>query len=60
LPKRCCYPEFFNEKYLYSSIDEAVLMINNFINTYPKHYFYPDLEFFNFSKIVNLFKQDEF
>jgi len=56
LPKRCCYTEFFDEKYLYSSIDEAVQMINNFINIYPKHYFYPDLKIFNFNELVNFFK----
>ena len=56
LPKRCCYTEFFDDKYLYSSIDEAISMIDNFINTYPEHYFYPDLEFFNFNKMVRLFK----
>lgn len=56
LPKRCCYTEFFDKKYLYSCVDEAVLMINNFIKSYPKYYFYPDLKVFNFNKLVNLFK----
>lgn len=56
LPNRCCYSEFFDKKYLYSSVDEAVKLINNFLKTYPKNYFYPSGDLFNFDKIVKLFK----
>lgn len=56
LPNRCCYPEFFKEKYLYSSIDESVKLIDNFLKNYPKNYFYPNKKLFNFNKIVKYFK----
>jgi glycosyltransferase involved in cell wall biosynthesis len=50
------YPEFFNKKYLYSSIEEATKLINNFLETYPKNYFYPSDALFNFDKIIKYFK----
>ncbi len=56
LPKRCCYPEFFDKKYLYSSINDAIKLIDLFLRTYPKNYFYPDGNLFNFDKIVKYFK----
>jgi glycosyltransferase involved in cell wall biosynthesis len=56
LPNRCCYPEFFNKKYLYSSIEDAIRLINNFLVNYPKDYFYLSNDLFNFNKIVKYFK----
>lgn len=56
LPDRCCYPEFFDKKYLYSSLDKAIELINNFLETYPKNYFYPHDDLLNFDKIVKYFK----
>ncbi len=51
LPNRCCYPEFFEKKYLYSSLNDCCKMINNFLNEYPKSYFGIN-EKFNFDEIV--------
>lgn len=56
LPMRCCYTEWFDNKYMYSSTKEAIALINKFLKLYPKAYFYPDLKLFNFNKIVKLFK----
>lgn len=56
LPNRCCYSEFFDKKYLYSSIDDAVKLINNFLKTYPNSYCYPSSDLFNFDKIIKHFK----
>lgn len=56
LPNRCCYPEIFDKKYLYNSNEEAVVLISNFLESYPKEYTYPDLNIFNFNDTVKLFK----
>jgi hypothetical protein len=59
LPNRCCYTEFFKEKYLYNSIDECCDKIQQFFKNYPKDY--PQISSFSFDKIVDFiskFKND--
>ena len=51
LPNRCCYPEFFEEKYLYENIDDCCYLIEKFLKNYPKDYFSVKWKF-SFDNIV--------
>lgn len=51
LPNRCCYPEFFESKYLYNSLWECCELIRKFLKWYPENYFETD-KIFRFEKIV--------
>lgn len=51
LPNRCCYPEFFENKYLYNNINECCEKIKNFLDNYPNDYF-PIKWKFTFDNIV--------
>ena len=36
-----CYPEFIDDKYLFNNINEAEILIRNFLKNYPKDYIKP-------------------
>ncbi|MBS1595817.1 MAG: glycosyltransferase [Bacteroidetes bacterium] len=54
LSNQCCYPEFFDQKFIYRSIGEACEKINGLLSVYPQNYFYPNPQFFNFNNIIKL------
>ncbi len=48
-----CYPDFFEKKYLFNDIDEAIYKIERFIRSYPKYY--RKINSFSFKEILNDF-----
>lgn len=56
LPYRCCYPEFFPDKYLYRDLDEAAAMIYRYMDSYPEGYHAVSTSNFSFDPILNLLK----
>ncbi len=52
LPNRCCYPEFFDNNFLYNDIKECCDFIDKNLKNYPNNYFDINNKF-SFDNIIN-------